>query len=36
VRPIVRFQGRPVGTGRPGPITLRIEAEVRRMRGLAE
>lgn len=36
VRPLVRFQGRPVGPGRPGPITLRIDAEVRRMRGLAE
>ena len=36
VRPLVRFQGRSVGPGRPGPITLRIAAEVRRMRGLAE
>jgi len=36
VRPLVRFQGRPVGPGRPGPITLRIAAEVRRRRGLAE
>jgi len=36
VRPLVRFQGRPVGPGRPGPITLRIDSELRRMRGLAE
>ena len=36
VRPLVQFQGRPVGPGRPGPITLRIAAEVVRIRGLAE
>jgi branched-subunit amino acid aminotransferase/4-amino-4-deoxychorismate lyase len=32
VRPLVRFQGRPVGSGRPGAWTRRIAAEVARAR----
>ena len=33
VRPLVRFDGRPVGTGRPGQMTRAVAAEVARMRG---
>jgi branched-subunit amino acid aminotransferase/4-amino-4-deoxychorismate lyase len=32
VRPLVRFRGRPVGAGRPGPLTRRIAVEVARLR----
>jgi branched-subunit amino acid aminotransferase/4-amino-4-deoxychorismate lyase len=32
VRPLVRFEGRPVGRGEPGPLTRRIAAEVERVR----
>jgi branched-subunit amino acid aminotransferase/4-amino-4-deoxychorismate lyase len=32
LRPLVGFQGRPVGTGRPGPWTGRIAAEVAQVR----
>ena len=32
IRPLVRFRGRPVGTGRPGPITIRIARKVKEMR----
>ena len=34
VRPLVEFEGRPVGRGRPGPVTEAIGAEVRRLRGI--
>ncbi len=34
VRPVVEFEGRPVGRGRPGPVTAAIAAEVRRRRGI--
>lgn len=33
VRPLVRIDGRAVGDGEPGPLTLRIACEVRRLRG---
>ncbi len=32
VRPLVRFEGRPVGKGVPGPVTLSIADEVRKLR----
>ncbi len=32
VRPLVRFRGRPVGTGRPGPITVKIARKVKEIR----
>ena len=32
VRPLVRFQGRPVGNGRPGALTLQLSAAVARIR----
>jgi branched-subunit amino acid aminotransferase/4-amino-4-deoxychorismate lyase len=32
VRPLVRFQGKPVGGGKPGPVTRAIAAEVERLR----
>ncbi len=32
VRPLVRFEGAPVGTGRPGALTGRIAEEVRKLR----
>ena len=32
VRPLVRYRARPVGSGEPGPWTLRIAAKVREMR----
>jgi branched-subunit amino acid aminotransferase/4-amino-4-deoxychorismate lyase len=32
LRPLVRFEGRAVGAGRPGPLTRRIAAEVARAR----
>ena len=35
VRPLVQFEGKKVGRGRPGPITLAISEEVRKRRGLA-
>lgn len=31
ISPLVRVDGRPVGSGRPGPLTLRLMAEYRRM-----
>jgi branched-subunit amino acid aminotransferase/4-amino-4-deoxychorismate lyase len=34
VRPLVEFEGKPVGRGRPGPVTVTIAAEVRRLRGI--
>ncbi len=33
IRPLVEFEGRPVGRGKPGPVTTAIAAEVRRLRG---
>ena len=27
ILPVTRFEGRPIGTGRPGPITLRARAD---------
>jgi branched-subunit amino acid aminotransferase/4-amino-4-deoxychorismate lyase len=35
LRPLLRFEGRPVGSGATGPITRRLQAELRRQRGLA-
>ena len=32
VRPLVEYNGRPIGSGRPGPITRRIAEEVERRR----
>jgi branched-subunit amino acid aminotransferase/4-amino-4-deoxychorismate lyase len=32
VRPLIEFEGKPVGRGRPGPITGAIMAEVHRLR----
>jgi branched-subunit amino acid aminotransferase/4-amino-4-deoxychorismate lyase len=32
IRPLVRFDGRPVGSGRPGPVTRRIAEAVAAMR----
>lgn len=32
VRPLIRFEGKPVGTGEAGPLTLAIAAEVRKLR----
>jgi branched-subunit amino acid aminotransferase/4-amino-4-deoxychorismate lyase len=32
VRPLISFNGRPVGTGRPGPVTLRLAGAVGEMR----
>ncbi len=34
VRPLVEFEGKPVGSGRPGPVTEAIAAEVRKVRGI--
>jgi branched-chain amino acid aminotransferase len=34
VRPLVEFEGKPVGRGQPGPVTAVIAAEVRRLRGI--
>ncbi|MBZ5638011.1 MAG: aminotransferase class IV [Acidobacteriia bacterium] len=34
VRPLVEFEGKPVGRGRPGPVTAAIAEEVRRLRGI--
>lgn len=34
IRPLIRFRGREVGSGRPGAVTLRIAAEVTRRRAL--
>lgn len=34
IRPVVEFEGRPVGNGRPGPVTAAVAAEVRRLRGI--
>jgi 4-amino-4-deoxychorismate lyase len=35
LRPLVRLDGRPIGAGAPGPITRLLQAEARRLRGLA-
>jgi len=35
LRPLVAVEGRPVGDGRPGPLTRRLAEEVSRMRGTA-
>lgn len=32
IRPLVRFEGRPVGTGRPGPVTRALAAGVAKIR----
>lgn len=34
VRPLVKLDGRPIGTGRPGPVTARLAGEVARLRGI--
>jgi branched-subunit amino acid aminotransferase/4-amino-4-deoxychorismate lyase len=36
VRPLIAYRGRPVGSGRPGPLTLTIAAEVDRLREEAQ
>jgi len=36
VRPLIEYRRRPVGSGRPGPVTRELAAAVARMRGLAE
>lgn len=35
VRPLVGFEGRPVGSGSPGPVTRAIARDVARVRGIA-
>ncbi len=32
IRPLIAFEGRPVGSGEPGPLTRKIAAEVERVR----
>ncbi len=34
IRPLVELDGKPVGRGRPGPVTAAIAAEVRKLRGI--
>lgn len=36
VRPLIRWNGRPVGSGEPGPVTLAISRRVRELRGVPE